>query len=137
MMEGIFWYSCVTTPCGWRVPLWPLIQEKMKYLFLAGAIILEVVGSGFMKASDGFSKPLATAVTIIAYVACFFLLSQALKSIPLGVAYAIWAGLGVVLTAVVSVVVFKQSLDTPAIIGMALIVVGVVVMNAFSKTAAH
>ena len=62
----------------------------MKYLFLASAIILEVIGSSFMKASDGFSKLVPTTVTVIAYLACFFFLSQALKSIPLGVAYAIW-----------------------------------------------
>ncbi|WP_333577769.1 DMT family transporter [Sphingobacterium sp.] len=109
----------------------------MKYLFLSLAIALEVLGSSFMKASDGFSKLLPTAVTIIAYIACFFFLSQALKSIPLGVAYAVWGGLGIVLTAIISVVVFKQSLDIPAIIGIVLIVSGVVVMNFFSNSAAH
>ena len=101
----------------------------MKYLFLSLSIVLEVVGSSFMKASDGFSKLLPTAITIVAYIACFFFLSQALKSIPLGIAYAIWGGLGIVLTAIISVVVFKQSLDIPAIIGIILIVTGVIVMN--------
>ena len=109
----------------------------MKYLFLSLAIVLEVVGSSFMKASDGFSKLLPTAITIVAYIACFFFLPQALKSIPLGIAYAIWGGLGIVLTAIISVVVFKQSLDIPAIIGIILIVTGVIVMNFFSKSAAH
>ena len=109
----------------------------MKYLFLSLAIVLEVVGSSFMKASDGFSKLLPTAITIVAYIACFSFLSQALKSIPLGIAYAIWGGLGIVLTAIISVVVFKQSLDIPAIIGIILIVTGVIVMNFFSKSAAH
>ena len=109
----------------------------MKYLFLSLAIVLEVVGSSFMKASDGFSKLLPTAITIVADIACFFFLSQALKSIPLGIAYAIWGGLGIVLTAIISVVVFKQSLDIPAIIGIILIVTGVIVMNFFSKSAAH
>ena len=107
----------------------------MKYLLLALAIILEVVGSSFMKASDGFSKIVPTTVTIVAYIACFFFLSQALKHIPLGVAYAIWGGLGIVLTATISVVVFKQSLDFPAILGILLIVSGVFVMNFFSKAA--
>lgn len=106
----------------------------MKYLFLSLAIVLEVIGSGFMKASDGFSKMIPTTITIVAYIACFFFFSQALKSIPLGIAYAIWGGLGIVLTAVISVVIFKQSLDLPAIIGIILIVLGVVVMNVFSKT---
>ncbi len=109
----------------------------MKYLFLALAIILEVIGSSFMKASNGFSKVIPTSITVVAYIACFFFLSQALKHIPLGIAYAIWGGLGIVLTAIISVVIFKQSLDLPAIIGIILIVSGVFVMNFFSKTAAH
>ena len=109
----------------------------MKYLYLALAIVLEVVGSSFMKASDGFSKLLPTTITIIAYIACFFFLSQALKSIPLGIAYAIWGGLGIVLTALISVIIFKQSLDLPAIIGIVLIVAGVFVMNFFSKSSTH
>ena len=109
----------------------------MKYLYLALAIVLEVLGSSFMKASDGFSKLLPTTITIIAFIACFFFLSQALKSIPLGIAYAIWGGLGIVLTALISVIIFKQSLDLPAIIGIILIVAGVFVMNFFSKSSTH
>ena len=109
----------------------------MKYLYLALAIVLEVLGSSFMKASDGFSKLLPTTITIIAYIACFFFLSQALKSIPLGIAYAIWGGLGIVLTALISVIIFKQSLDLPAIIGIILIVAGVFVMNFFSTSSTH
>jgi len=109
----------------------------MKYIFLALAIILEVIGSTFMKASHGFSKFLPTTVTVVAYLACFFFLSQALKTIPLGIAYAIWGGLGIVLTAIISVVVFKQNLDLPAIIGIILIVSGVIVMNFFPKSGAH
>ena len=109
----------------------------MKYLYLALAIVLEVLGSSFMKASDGFSKLLPTTITIIAYIACFFFLSQALKSIPLGIAYAIWGGLGIVWTALISVIIFKQSLDLPAIIGIILIVAGVFVMNFFSKSSTH
>lgn len=109
----------------------------MKYLFLALAIILEVIGSSFMKVSNGFTKIIPTSITIVTYIACFFFLSQALKNIPLGIAYAIWGGLGIVLTAIISVVIFKQSLDLPAIIGIILIVSGVFVMNFFSKTAVH
>lgn len=104
----------------------------MKYLFLALAIILEVIGSSFMKASDGFTKIIPTSITIVAYLICFYFLSHALKHIPLGIAYAVWGGLGIVLTAVISVVVFKQRLDLSAIIGIVLIVFGVFVMN-FSK----
>lgn len=107
----------------------------MKYVFLTLAIIFEVIGSSFMKASDGFAKWLPTAIFVVAYVTCFYFLALALKTIPLGTAYAIWAGLGIVLTAAVSVIVFKQKLDLPAIIGISFIVVGVIIMNFFSKTA--
>lgn len=109
----------------------------MKYLFLALAIIFEVLGSSFMKASDGFSKLLPTTITIIANIASFFFFSQALKSIPLGIANAIWGGLGIVLTALISVFVFKQTLDIPAIIGIIMIVGGVIVMNVFSQSTSH
>ncbi|SHG11146.1 DMT family transporter [Chryseobacterium vrystaatense] len=107
----------------------------MKYLFLALAIIFEVIGSSFMKASDGFSKFFPSVIVIAAYVVCFYFLSLALKTIPLGIAYAIWAGLGIVLTAAVSVFIFKQKLDLAAFVGIAFIIIGVVIMNFFSKTA--
>lgn len=109
----------------------------MKYLFLGLAIVLEVLGSSFLKASNGFTKLVPSIITIIAFLACFFFLSQALKSIPLGIAYAIWAGLGIVLTALVSVFVFKQTLDFPAILGIIIIIIGVIVMNVFSKSTGH
>ncbi|MFV0529817.1 MAG: DMT family transporter [Flavobacteriales bacterium] len=109
----------------------------MKYIFLGLAIILEVIGSSFMKASDGFSKIIPTTITVLAFIACFFFFSQALKSIPLGIAYAIWGGFGIVLTAIISVIIFKQSLDLPAIVGIILIVTGVLVMNFFSKSNIH
>lgn len=109
----------------------------MKYLFLALAICLEVLGTSFLAKSNGFTKLTPSIVTVIAFSACFFFFSQALKSIPLGVAYAIWAGLGIVLTATVSVIIFKQKLDAAAILGMLLIIVGVVVINLFSKSTGH
>ena len=109
----------------------------MKYLFLTLAIIFEVVGSSFIKASDGFTKWFPTTIVAVAYLLCFYFLSLALKTIPLGIAYAIWGGMGIVLTAIISVLVFKQKLDIPAIIGIVLIVAGVIVMNFFSKTATH
>lgn len=109
----------------------------MKYLFLALAIIFEVVGSSFLNASKGFTKVIPSTVTVIAYLACFIFLSQALKQIPLGIAYAIWGGLGIVLTALISIFVFKQTLDIPAIIGIIMIVGGVIVMNVFSQSTSH
>lgn len=107
----------------------------MKYVFLGLAIVFEVLGSCFMKSSDGFTKWLPSTVVVVAYITCFYFLSLALRTIPLGVAYAIWAGLGIVLTAAVSVFVFKQKLDLAAIVGIIFIIIGVVIMNFFSKTA--
>ncbi|HLS29837.1 MAG TPA: multidrug efflux SMR transporter [Flavobacteriaceae bacterium] len=106
----------------------------MKFLYLALAILFEVVGSSFLKVSDGFSKIIPTLITIVAYIISFYFFSQTLKTLPLGVAYAIWGGLGIVLTALISVFIFKQSIDLPAILGITLIVSGVVVLNFFSKT---
>ena len=104
---------------------------------MALAIVFEVLGSSFLNASNGFTKWLPSTVVMIAYSACFYMLSLALKTIPLGIAYAIWAGLGIVLTAVVSVVIFKYKLDFPAIIGISLIIAGVVTVNFFSQTTSH
>jgi small multidrug resistance pump len=109
----------------------------MQYLYLGLAILFEVIGSSFIKASNGFSKLAPTIVVAIAYLICFYFLSLTLKTIPLGTAYAIWGGLGIILTALVSVFVFKQSIDIPAIIGIILIVGGVFVINFFSKTVVH
>jgi len=107
------------------------------YLFLGLAILCEVTGSSFLNASQQFTKLIPASVTVVAYLLCFYFLSIALKTIPLGAAYAIWGGLGIVLTALISVVVFKQSLDIPALCGIALIVTGVIVLNFFSKTISH
>lgn len=109
----------------------------MKYLYLVLAIVFEVTGSSFMNKSEGFTKLVPTAISAISYLICFFFLSQSLKEIPLGIAYAIWAGVGLVLTALVSVFVFKHSLDLPAIVGIAFILIGVVIMNVFSKSTGH
>ncbi len=109
----------------------------MKYLYLAIAIISEVIGSSFLNASAQFTKLVPSTIVIIAYVAAFYFFSLALKFIPLGIAYAIWGGLGIVLTCVISVVVFKSKMDIPAIIGIFLIVSGVIVLNFFSKTNSH
>lgn len=109
----------------------------MKYVYLGLAIVSEVIGSSFLNASGQFTKLIPSVITVLAYLLCFYFLSIALKSIPLGIAYAIWGGLGIVLTAIISVVIFKQSLDMPALLGIALIVAGVIVLNFFSKTVSH
>ncbi|WP_353142813.1 DMT family transporter [Acinetobacter pragensis] len=109
----------------------------MAYGMLALAIISEVTGSSFLVKSEGFTKPGPTVAVIVLFCIAFYLLSQVIKVIPLGIAYAIWAGVGIVLTALIGYFVFRQSLDPAALIGIALIVSGVVVINLFSNAAGH
>jgi small multidrug resistance pump len=109
----------------------------MNYLFLALAIICEVIGTTALNASNQFSKLVPSFITVAGYGLAFYFFSFSLRSIPVGVAYAIWAGVGVVLVALIGVFFFKQRLDFPAIAGMALIITGVLVMHLFSKTVSH
>lgn len=109
----------------------------MGYLYLAIAIIAEVIGTSALKASEGFSKLIPSAIVVVAFAVAFYFLSLVLKSIPMGVAYAIWSGLGIVLISVVGLVLFSQKLDLAAIIGILLIISGVVVMNVFSSSVSH
>jgi small multidrug resistance pump len=106
----------------------------MGHLYLIIAIISEVIATSALKASEGFTKIGPGILVIVGYGASFYFLSLVLKTIPIGVAYAIWAGLGIALITIVGAAVFKQIPDTPAIIGMTLIISGVVVINVFSKT---
>lgn len=101
----------------------------MGYFHLAIAIITEVIGTNLMKASNGFAKPLPTVLTVIAYTVCFYSLAQCLKSINLSIAYALWGGLGIILTTIVSVIVWHNRVTIPELIGIGLIVVGVVICN--------
>lgn len=107
------------------------------YLLLATAIVCEVTGSTFLLKSEGFTKLLPSVMVIILFSLAFFLLSHVIKTIPLGIAYAIWSGVGIVLTATIGYLFFKQTLDTAAIIGMLLIVSGVIVINLFSQSSGH
>lgn len=109
----------------------------MKYVMLATAIVAEVIAATAMKQSEGFSRLPWTIVTVVGYAVAFYFLSQTLKSIPTGIAYAIWSGVGIVLISAAAWAFQGQKLDAPAVIGMGLIVSGVVVMNVFSKVAAH
>ncbi|WP_442879358.1 DMT family transporter [Brevundimonas sp.] len=109
----------------------------MTWLALGGAIMFEVVGTSLLQASQQFTKPWATAGMAACYGMAFYLLSLALRSIPVGLAYAIWSGLGVVLISLIGMFVFKQKLDLPAVIGLVLIVCGVIVINVFSKAVSH
>lgn len=107
------------------------------WLFLGVAIVAEVVATSALKSSDGFSRLMPSIVVVAGYVMAFYFLSLTLKVIPIGVAYAIWAGLGIVLIALVSWAIYGQKLDLPAIAGMTLIIAGVAVINLFSRTAGH
>lgn len=107
------------------------------YGTLGLAIIFEVTGSTFLAKSEQFTKPVPTLIMALFYATSFYFLAQALKVLPLGVAYAIWAGLGIILTATIGVLAFRQSLDIAAMGGIALIVSGVLVMNLFSKSVGH
>lgn len=107
------------------------------YGALALAIVSEVAGSAFLQRSEQFTRLVPTLAMAAFFGASFFFLAQALKAMPLGVAYAIWGGLGIILTAIVSVVVFRQVLDAAALIGIGLIISGVVVMQVFSQTTTH
>ena len=108
-----------------------------KWLLLSVAIVAEVFGTSFLKASEGFSKFWPSVAVIVGYVVAFYFLALSLKFIPVGIAYAIWAGVGVVLIALIGWVVFGQSLDLPAIIGITLIITGVIILNVFSGSVAH
>lgn len=103
----------------------------MSYLYLLLAIVGELIGSSLLKASEGFSKLYPTIGVIIAFVCCFFFLSISLKTIPLNTAYAIWSGLGIVLTTMISVLIWKEKINGASITGIILILAGVVILNIF------
>lgn len=107
------------------------------FLFLALAIIAETVATTSLKMSEQFTRLWPSVVTVAGYAAVFYFLSFALRTIPVGVAYAVWSAAGIVLVTVVGMVVFKQTPDLPAVIGLSLIVAGVVIVNLFSKMSAH
>ena len=109
----------------------------MTYAFLFTAIVLEVIGTSALKASEQFTKLLPIIVMVACYGTSFFFLSLVLRTLPVGIAYAIWSGLGIVLISMVGVIWFKQPLDLPAMLGLGLIVAGVIVVNLFSKSVGH
>ena len=109
----------------------------MHWLTLAIAIIAEVVGTSALRASEGFTKVVPSILVVAGYSVAFYFLSLTLKNIPVGLAYAIWSGVGTVLITIVGVVVFNQRLDVPAIVGLSLILIGVLVINLYSKSVVH
>lgn len=109
----------------------------MHFLFLGLAIIAEVIATSTLKASDEFTRFWPSVVVVVGYVCAFYFLTLALRVLPVGIAYAVWAGLGIVLVTLVGTVVYGQRLDLPGIIGIGLIVAGVLVINLLSETGAH
>ena len=107
------------------------------WVFLSIAIVAEVIATSAMKSSEGFSKLWPSLIVVVGYVLAIYFLSLTLRAIPVGIAYAIWAGMGIVLIALSSWVLYGQRLDFPAMLGMGFIIVGVVTINVFSKASAH
>ena len=107
------------------------------YAFLAIAIVSEVIGTLSLKASEGFTRLWPSLLVVIAYSLAFYFLSLTLKSIPVGIAYAVWAGIGVTLVTLIGWLLFGQKLDMAALLGMGLIMAGVIVLNLFSNTTQH
>ena len=109
----------------------------MKWVYLLLAIVSEVVATSALKSSESFSRLWPSVLTVVGYGVAFYLLSLTLREMPVGIAYAIWSGVGFVLVSLAAVVLFGQKLDLPALIGMGLIVAGVIVINVCSKSAVH
>lgn len=107
------------------------------YVLLGIAILSEVLGTTALKASEGFTRLWPSTLTVVSYAFSFYLLSLTLKTLPTGIAYAIWSGVGIVLISGISWVYYGQRLDLPALLGLGLIVAGVLVVNLFSKSVGH
>lgn len=107
------------------------------YAFLAVAIIAEVIATSALRASEGFTRLWPSLLVVVGYAVAFYFLSLTLKTMPVGMAYAIWSGVGIVLVSAIAFFVYKQTLDLPALIGIGLIMAGVLVINLFSQSSAH
>jgi small multidrug resistance pump len=104
------------------------------WLFLLAAIGCEVIATSALKASDGFTRLLPTGVVVVGYIAAFYCLSVALRGISMGIAYAVWSGVGIVAISVIGLVAYRQRLDAAALAGIALILAGPLVINLLSKS---
>ncbi|ANJ67485.1 multidrug transporter [Halothiobacillus diazotrophicus] len=110
------------------------MKASLYWLYLGIAIVTEVIGTSALKSAEGFTRFWPSVLVVVSYALSFYLLSLTLKTIPVGVVYAVWSGVGMVLLAIIGAVFFKQMLDTPAMVGIGLILAGVVVINLFSHT---
>lgn len=109
----------------------------MPYIVLMFAVLAETIGTTALQASQQFSKPLPSVIVVVAYGIAFYLLAIALKTFPVGVAYAMWSGFGIFFISIIGFVVFGQKLDLAAIIGLAMIIGGILVINLLSNTVTH
>lgn len=109
----------------------------MAYLYLAVAIVAEVVATSALKSTEGFTRLLPSVIVAAGYATAFYCLSLTLRDIPVGISYAIWSGVGIILVTGIAWLGYGQALDLPALAGLALIIAGVVVINLFSKSVAH
>ena len=107
------------------------------FIILFFAILSEVIATSSLKFSEGFTKPIPSVIVAIGYGLSFYLLSIALKSMPIGVAYAIWSGIGLILTVIAGMILWKETLDLAKVAGVVLILAGIVLINVFSKTTAQ
>lgn len=107
------------------------------YIILLIAVVFETIGTTALQASHQFTRLLPSLVVVVSYGIAFFFMALTLRVLPVGITYAIWSGMGIVLIAIIGLLVFGQKLDLPAVLGMAMIVGGIVVINLFSKAAVH
>ncbi|MFC3283312.1 DMT family transporter [Litchfieldella rifensis] len=109
----------------------------MVYLYLGLAIVAEVIATSALKASHEFTRLWPSVLVVVGYATAFYMLTLALRTLPVGIAYAFWAGLGIVLITLIGMLVYGETPDLPAIVGLAMIIGGVVVIQVFSKVSAH
>ena len=107
------------------------------YYYLAIAICAEVIATVSMEAMKGLSTPIPLLLIVLGYGTAFWMLTLVVRTVPVGVAYAVWAGMGIVMVSIAALFIYGQKLDIPAMLGMGLIVLGVIVIQLFSKTAGH
>ena len=107
----------------------------MAYVYLIAAIIAEVIGTSALKASEEFTRIVPSLIVVLSYGVTFYLLTLVLRTIPVGVTYAIWSGFGIILVTLVSMVLYKETPDFPSVLGMGLIILGAIIINVFSTTA--
>lgn len=109
----------------------------MHWIYLAIAIVSEVIATSALKVTDGFTRWIPSLIVAAGYASAFYFLTLTLRVIPLGIAYAVWSGVGIVLVALVGWAVYRQSLDLPSMVGIAFIITGVAILNLFSKGLPH